>query len=289
MKKAAFVLAIFTAASYVLGFARDLALAHFFGAGAAVDAFWAAFLPGDFIFNFLAAGALSGVLMPAFLRAEKNSKIEAEKFLSTFLTFLNLAVLLFSAVAFVGADFIAKNLLAAGQSEILVAKLIRINLIAPVFFAASNSLSSILLSREIFWPTAIAPLFYNLGILIGIFFGAQKFGISAAAVGAAIGAVLHFVARFFPFLKLKIKVRPRFSPDENFFRVLKLSIPRTVGFAAFQLVLVIFARVSFSISAGVFAAFSFARNVQSAAISFFAIAISTAIFPVLSKNFAQKN
>src|SRR5438105_14386912 len=88
---------IFTGAtmlSRILGYVRDSVVANFFGAGAAADAFYAAFRISNLLRRLLGEGALSASFIPVFSEyAENQGKEETQTFFNTMFTTL-LVVLL---------------------------------------------------------------------------------------------------------------------------------------------------------------------------------------------------
>jgi len=172
-----------------------------------------------------------------------------------------------------------------------VVKMTRILLLSPILFSISNAIGMILLAKKHFFSMAISPIFYNLGIILGILFFAERFGIFAAGFGAILGAILHLATRLFDFLKSKSLpiVFPksfRILPETR--RIFWLGLPRTLGFSAFQMLLIFFANLATATAAGGLAAWELARNIQSMPIALFGIALSTAAFPFLADFAAAK-
>jgi len=66
LHQAAFWLAGFSILSQVLAFLRDRLLAHYFGAGTALDIYYTAFRIPDLIYNLMIVGALSAAFIPVF-------------------------------------------------------------------------------------------------------------------------------------------------------------------------------------------------------------------------------
>src|ERR1043165_4097951 len=87
---------IFTRAtmlSRILGYARGSVIADFFGAGAAADAFYAAFRISNLFRRLLGEGALSASFIPIFSEyLEKHGKEKTQRFLNVMFTML-LAIL----------------------------------------------------------------------------------------------------------------------------------------------------------------------------------------------------
>ena len=68
-------------------------------------------------------------------------------------------------------------------------------LLTPILFAASITLGEMLVAERRFVFYALAPILYNVGIVGGTVLLHDAIGITAAAVGAVIGASLHLGIR----------------------------------------------------------------------------------------------
>jgi len=268
-------------------------LAHFFGASSQTDAFNTAFLIPDFIFNLFIAGALSGVLMPSLVNAEKKSPQKAVDLFASFLSIMNLLVSLISLLCFFITPFLINKIFASNDIEQkkLIIDLTRILLLSPIFFGLSNTFGSLLLAKKRFFSLALAPIFYNIGILLGMIFFAKKFGIFATAWGAALGVFLHFLLRWIDFRNLNFPLK--FSLDyknKDFLKVLILAFPKTIGMMSFQGMLWGFNLICYRFfKDGALSAFAYARNLQSFSVSLFGIALATAVFPFLAEFSSKKN
>ncbi len=288
----AFVIALASVLSYLFGFVRNLMLFHYFGASLNTDSYYTAFLIPDFILNLFIAGAVSGVLMPVFVDTTKKSKEDSEKLMNAFISIMNTIVIAVAIIAFFLAPFLIKSIfvqLEPAQQELTI-KLMRILLLSPVLFGVSNSLGSILIAKKKFLSFALSPILYNTGILLGIYFLAEKYGIFALAWGAVFGAFLHMSLRVVDFFTTNLSLRPSFDFNApNFKKVIILAIPKTIGLLAFQGMLWSVNWLGGLMEAGSIAAFNLARDLQSFAVSIFGIALATGVFPFLAEFAAEKN
>jgi len=275
-------------ASYVAGFVRDIVFAQAFGATGVSDVYFSAFRIPDFLFNFLALGFISGALFPIFSKNEKKDPEKATQIFGNFLTILSLLVGLFSIFAFLAAPFLTP-LFYHGDRLSEVVQMTRILLLSPILFTLSNTLGMILLAKKRFFSMAVSPIFYNLGIIVGIVFFAQEWGIFSAAIGAIFGAFLHLATRLFDFPKAGVRIRAVFTLLPETKRIFWLGLPRMMGLAAFQLVLIFFANLATQSGGGGLAAWEFARNIQSMPVSLFGIAFATAVLPFLTDFAQEKN
>jgi putative peptidoglycan lipid II flippase len=154
-----------TAVSRLLGFARVLVVAAILGTSALGDAFQAANLLSNVLFELLAAGALSAVLVPTFVHLlDQGDQAAAEEVAGRV---LGVALVGLGAVTFVGilASPLLADVLAAGapassaaeQSE-LVAFLLPFFLPQVLLYAAGTIAGAVLYARHRFAITAAAPI-----------------------------------------------------------------------------------------------------------------------------------
>ena len=259
----------------------------------AYEAFQVAFQIPDLLFQLIVLGALSAAFIPLFTELKRKDKKKAFTFTSTVMNLVLLIFAFFSIVAFIfarpitlartGAEFTPE------QVEIAV-NLTRVMLFAQFFFAISNFLTGILQAYQRFIIPAIAPLVYNLGIIITSIFLAQYLGIYAAGLGVVIGAALHMLIQL-PLI-LKTGYRWQASFDWRFSEVKKLfkmMPPRlmTVGVGELQnLAMGFFATSIGNLS---FVIINLARRLMTLPIRFFGVPISQASFPFLSEESADAN
>ena len=74
LNQAAFLLGLFAFLSQILAFLRDRLLAHIFGAGEALDIYYAAFRIPDFIFVTAASVVSISVLVPFIMEEELRGR-----------------------------------------------------------------------------------------------------------------------------------------------------------------------------------------------------------------------
>lgn len=292
-RKGATVLTGLTLGSYVLGLVRDILFARVFGASRLLDVYNAAFIVPDLLLNIFVAGALTAAFVPVFTGLyARNEDAEAEKVASTMLIAAPLILLIFAVPVFIFmprlADLVAPGF-GLGDRDLLIL-MARVLLLSPIIFAVSNTLGNILISYERFWGYGLAPIFYNLGIIIGIPL-AKIFGPLGLVEGVIIGALMHLGVRALDIRKNQLHQHPppllRFDlnnfKNRHFIKILKLMIPRMAGQPIEQITFFIFTNLASTLAIGSIVVLSFARNFQSVPVSLFGIAFSTAVFASLSK------
>jgi len=196
-----------------------------------------------------------------------------------FFTFLSCIVFIFSPQII---DLLAIHKFTAEQ-VILGSNLMRIMLVAQLVLVVSSFITSILQSFKYFIIPAIAPVFYNVGMIVGIVFLFPKFGIYGAAAGVLIGAILHLLVQI-PLMK---KINFNFSltldlKDKGLKEIFSLMPSRIFGTSVIQISDVINNSLAILISTSSVIFFKFASQLQSFPVNLFGASIALAALPTLS-------
>lgn len=291
---AAVLIAFAGIASRFLGFIRDRVLASQFGAGDVLDAYYTAFRLPDLVYGFLVLGALSAAFVPVFTElVTQEKKEEAWRLTSGVLHTTLFSIGCFSVLGILFASVIT-DFLAPGfnpEKKELVTELTRIMLLAPFFLSASAVFGGVLVSFKQFAAYSFAPVFYNVGIILGALFLAPMFGPDGLAWGVVLGSFFHLGIQYPAMYRAGFRYQWGLLTawkDENVRRVLKLMIPRSLGMAVNQVSLLVMTIFASTLVSGSLAAFTLANNIQSVPLGLFGIAFSLAVFPALASFAAKK-
>ncbi|MDD5039748.1 MAG: murein biosynthesis integral membrane protein MurJ [Patescibacteria group bacterium] len=294
----AIIIATASVLSRVLGLVRDRLLAGKFGAGDELDTYYAAFRIPDLVFNVLVLGALSAAFIPVFVeylqRAKENSGDHAEVWhlANSLLNILLVGLVVFGILFFIFAPQIVP-LIAPGfdtEKQGMTVNMTRIMLVSIVFFGASNVMTGMLNSLKRYVSFALAPVMYNIGIILGIVLLVPRYGLYGLAYGVVLGSFLHFIVQIPGVHRIGYRYRPVFDWHDRGVRTIgKLMLPRTFGLAVAQVDQLISVIIGSLLAAGSVAVFTFANNLQSFPINVFGVSIAVASFPFFSEAFAQKN
>lgn len=283
---AASVIMLAVAASRVLGLVRNRTFVHFFEP-AELDTFLAAFQLPDLIFEVLVLGAMSSAFIPVFSSyLGKKKEKEAWQVAALSLNFLLLFFIIFAGLIFIFANPIY-SLVTAGftpEQVLLTARFARILLVAQLFFVISYVFSGVLESHQRFLAPAVAPIFYNLGIIVTTALFAPRLGLYAPTIGAVLGAVLHLLIQL-P-LATSLGFRPIFSLNlahPGVRAIGKLALPRVLELSFFQI-----KRLSdlflASLIAGGLTYFKFADSLAALPVGLFGLSIAKATLPSMSRH-----
>lgn len=284
------VLMVTVFASKFLGLIRDRLLVHNFTTSSA-SIFFAAFKLPDLLFQLLIFGALSVAFIPVFTdMLHRRGEREAFEFASSI---LNLSLILFVAVALLAFIFVSplNSLLVPGfsglqkQTTDLLSRVIlfgQLLLIVGSFFIGINQ------SFQRFIVPSLAPLFYNLGIIIGIAFLSGPFGIMGAAYGVLIGAALHLLIQVPLVRSLGFRYKLSFDLFNSGVReIVRLMSIRNIGLAVEQLNDAVGTALASLVSYSSVTLLTFAQHLEIVPIGLFGATIAQAALPVLSREQAQ--
>lgn len=280
------VLAVTTFLSYGVGLFRDRIFATTFGASRALDAYNAAFLMPDLLFNILIASGIAAAFVPILTELLKSERKRATEYANTMITGA-MGVMVLTAGAMIFFANTIGVLIAPGfqpHDQLLVAQLLRYLALSPIIFGASNALGALLVVERRFLYYGLSPVLYNLGIAGGAIFLAPHFGIVGVAYGTVIGSLLHLLVRLIDVLrsgfKLKLSFRP-FTPE--FRKTISLMIPKMFGHPVELATFWAFTIIASRLQPGSVAIMSFARNFESVPVSLIGITVATTTFPVMAQ------
>ncbi|MBP9771510.1 MAG: hypothetical protein KBD16_01100 [Candidatus Pacebacteria bacterium] len=289
MHAAAYVIAVFSLVSQILGLLRDRMLAHLFGASSSLDVYYAAFRIPDLIFASLASIVSLFVIIPFLSRyLEAGEKGKARHFLSEVSTFFFFFVALASGVlAFYAPEF-GRHFYPgfSGVEQELFVKLTRILLFSPILLGFSNILASVTQIAGRFIVYALSPILYNLGIVAGIIFLYPKYGLSGVGWGVVVGAFFHVAVQIPSVIREGLMPRFTFRFDWKVLtEVVTVSLPRTATLAFNQVVLLLLVGIASTLGEGSVTVFTFASNLYAAPLTLIGVSYSIAAFPTLSRLF----
>lgn len=293
LHEAAYLLAIFAVVSQLLALVRDRLLASSFGAGTTLDVYYAAFRIPDFIFAGIASLVSFAVLMPFLAERVERSAKEARRFLSDIVFIFGVLIFSVSTIIFFAAPFILPKLFSGITSASAMNDLVlltRILLIQPMLLGLSNIFAGVTQLAGRFAVYAIAPVLYNIGIIIGITLFYPLWGIAGLGWGVVLGAAFHFLVQTPILLRQKLFPRPTFPASwREIGHVFGVAIPRTLALSAQQLTLLALASIASLIQPGSIAVFHLAFNLHNVPLVIVGSSYSVAAFPTLARLFSRGN
>ncbi len=275
--------------SRILGYVRTVAIA----AAVPVDQlgpFFAAFRIPDFLFQLVAAGALSSALIPVITALfATDEEARAWRVVSTVTTLMLSALLVLAAIVLVFAPQLVA-IIAPGFNAQQLAQttdLTRIMVLSPLFLAAGSVATSVLNSRGRFAASGMAPLVYNLAIILGAVLLVPVFGIPGLAYGVVAGAAGHLLVQVPALVRLGARIRPRIDLGDPQARLaLVLMAPRAIGLGATQIVFLVMTSLATTLPGNALAVFNFAFSLLQIPIGVIGVPLGVVLLPSLAREAA---
>lgn len=288
-------LLVFTAlVGQLLGFLRTrLVNANFPAKGpGSTDAYFAAFNIPDFFYFTLAAGALGVAFMPVLAEHLHRGDRKGIWELSTSL--LNLLAIIMAGVGviiIIFADPLIHYIVAPNLTPVQLhnaATIMRFLAFNPLLFTIAGILASVQQTFGRFFFYALAPLFYNLSIILSIFIFRNNIGLVGLGIGALVGAVLQVMVVAFGLVGTKFTWRPRIVwQSADFRQILRQLPPRSLDQGVDQIKSIAETNFARRLGEGYVSYYNNAYILSTAPIMLIGTAISTAAFPQLTNRLAQ--
>ena len=276
--------------SRILGYVRYVVIAAAVPVGPELDAFFAAFRIPDFLFQLVAAGALSSALIPivaALFATDEEAR--AWRVISSVTTLmLGLLLVLAAVVLFLAPILVPPITPGFGAAETArTVELTRIMVLSPLFLAAGAVATSVLNARGRFGAAAMAPLVYNLGIIAGAIVLVPAFGVTGLALGVVVGAFGHVLVQLPALYRIGARIRPMIDfGDVQARRALALMAPRALGLGATQIVFLVMTSLASSLESGSISVFNFAFAVLQIPIGVIGVPLGVVLLPSLAREAA---
>ena len=234
MGLAAIILSASIFLSKILGFLREAVIAYTHGAGTTTDAYYAAFQLPDLMNYFLAGGTLSITFIPLFSSyISRGDERGAWKLFSNIATTMGLGLVLITILGWILAPWFIPIYFGgfSDPAQIdLTITMTRIIIPAQLCFYFGALIQGALFVRETFWPSAVAPLIYNICIIAGGVLLEPFFGIKGFSIGVVVGALLGPLLIPLWAARKEIHYEFRFKPlRDDFKEFVYLTIPLMIG------------------------------------------------------------
>jgi putative peptidoglycan lipid II flippase len=288
--QATVVIFLLTFLSRFLGLGREMAIAYRFGATGETDAFMLALTIPNIFYNVIGT-ALAAVIVPVFEDYEiQGRRSDIWRALST--TINVIIVVMGAGVIFgaTGSSYIVRALGPGFPAETMQLAINLTALMMPsvIFITLAGVFGGILNANQIFGPVALGPVAMNLAIIVSALAGFYQWGVYNLALGTVIGALLFALIQV-PALR-QVGFEYAFVlniQDPAVRQMLKMIGPILIVTGIFQIYTVIDVRFASSLGAGSIAALNYARKIMQLPQAIFVTAVTTAIFPTLTKLAAE--
>lgn len=256
------------------------------------DAYFAAFNIPDLVFFTLSAGALGVAFMPVLAdRLEKGDKRGMWMLSSSILNLLAIIMLAVGVIIFVFAEQLIRYIVApelSSQQLHNATVIMRFLAFSPFLFTMSGIIMSVQQTLGRFFFYAIAPLLYNLSIIISIFVFRDNIGLVGLGIGALAGGVIQLVVAIIGLYGTGFKWSPRIMWKSADFRVILRQLPsRSIDQGVDQINSIVETNLASRLGSGAISHYTNAFTLHNAPIMLIGTTIATAAFPSLNNRLSQ--
>ena len=286
-----------TLMSRLMGFARDMVCASFFGAGAGMDAFMVAFKIPNFMRRLFAEGAFSQAFVPVLAEYQKTRPIdEVRLFLARVAGSLGAILSLLTLIGVIAAPLIVFMFAPGFGHEtprtILATEMLRLTFPYLMLISLTAMAGAVLNTYGYFGVPAITPVLLNISMILAAILLSPHFEqpIVALAWGVLIAGIAQLIFQI-PFLfHRRLLVKPSLMmSDPGVRRVLKLMVPALFGVSIAQINLLIDTVFASFLKVGSVSWLYFTDRLTDFPLGVFGVAIATVILPHLSRRHAEQS
>jgi putative peptidoglycan lipid II flippase len=279
----------FTIISRLLGYARDILIAIFLGAGPLADAFFVAFRIPNTFRRLFSEGTFNAAFVPSYSSLLSNKK-ESQKFANNIFNLLTVGlfflVLIIEILMPLFVFLIAPGFGGDYQKMELAITLTRITFPFLMFISLASFFSAILNSHNKFATASAAPIILNIFLIGVLLFGKilNDYLVYYLSYAVTISGILQFIflylfvkKYFSPEFKLHIKID---SKVKIFFRKL---LPSIFSSGVTQINILVGTIIA-SFQASAVSYLYYADRIYQINLAIAGIAIGTVILPQLSRH-----
>jgi len=294
--KSASIISLVTIVSRVLGYVRDQRIALLLGTSLSADAYVLAYRIPNLFRRLVAEGSMTASFIPVFSGyMQENRREEVWDFANRLFWTLALVAAVISILGMVFSPTVVQVFSGANVARDQAVDLNRI-IFPYLFFVALAALAmGILNSFHIFGLPAATPVMLNIATILfslGIVWQHFKDPATSLAVGVLVGGVLQFLIQVPTLVRKGMKFNFGISFSHPAIReVARLMLPRLFGIGIGQINLLIDTKFATAarMPPGSLAALYVADRVMELVLGGYAIAVATAILPMMSQQAAVKD
>lgn len=286
MTKSAIMIILLMQGSKIFGFFRETLIATKFGSGVQTDVFFVSIgaisLISDLI-NQSIATTFIPVLSEVEVNEGKSAKIRHTNNMINIMLGISVFLILITWFASPLIIRLTAKSFPVGQLEESI-RLFRIGLPMILFSGVIGSLTGYLHSEEKFISSAAIGFPFNFVYIVYLVFLSSNFGIEGLMVAAIVATISQFIIQIPDAIIAGFRYGFIFNPNDKYVKkVLFLSVPVLIGVAINDLNLIIDRTLASGLISGSISSLSYANKISTLILSGFLAAITTVLFPALSR------
>lgn len=289
LKRTAIIITVITLGSKLFGFMREIILAYFYGTTYVVDSYlMAASVPG-ILFGWLTAISVS--YTPIYTEAKANGgEKKSEKYTNNLIS-----LIIICAISCVLLGLIFRNQIISiiapgfkGHVYDLTVEYLKISLWTIVFTSTVQILMAYLNCNNKFIQANISTLVISITQMIFIF-ASGLFGENILIYGVLISNIIQFAILYIISNRNKLKYRFEIQNTSEIKKTFYIAGPIFISSMIMQINTFVDKMFASKLYEGSIAALNYSNIIRSFIFYLFSIAITTLIYPMLSKGISENN
>jgi len=297
--KAAWLIAVVTVASKILGFARDVITAKYYGASIVSDAYFYAYQIPSFAIILLGGigGPFHSATVAVFSKLIPDLSKKPPEFVNKlYNTFLVVSIVFFSLlglICFVFSKPIMSIIISNGTPELIGLAAWHLRIMTPVFVVGGivGIYYGLLITYKKFMLPNFSPMIMSLVIIIAVCSVKHDNAGLVLAWATSIGAICQFLLQFPQIHKLGF----RFKPNLNFYNnpelksIFELLVPAVFSSTIGQLHIYVDMFFTSSLHEGAWTALGYANRIFQFPVGILVTAFLVPLFPLFTRLVAKND
>jgi putative peptidoglycan lipid II flippase len=291
LAKSAGIIGMGTTFSRILGFIRDILIAKIFGTSVFADSFFVAFRIPNLLRDLIGEGAANAAFVPVFSEyLVKKEKDDYWRLVNALFKLMFFILVIISLLGVLLSPVIVSLIAPGFRSQIdkfqLTVHLTRI-IFPYIFFAGFTAfLMGVLHSHKSFAFPAFSPCMLNLALIMGVLWGARRFGVYGLAWAVLLGGLVQVLIQIPPLIRTSFKLNLKSSFRHPAIKKIgRLLFPRFLGSCVYQINLFVdtmLASLSEIVGEGGVSALYYSNRLVQFPLAIFGISVAQATLPTMS-------
>ena len=297
--KAAWLIAVVTIVSKLIGFVRDIVVAKYYGASLVSDAYYYAYqIPS---LSLILLGGVGGPFHSATVAIfsklipnlnEKPTE-EVNRLYSTFMNATIIFFLILSALIFIFPKQIMGLIISGGSAEIINLSAQHLKIMTPLLLIGGivGIYYGILIIYKQFMLPNLSPIIMSLAIIGAVVATPNDNKGYALAIATTVGAILQLIIQYPNIKKLGYKLKPvfEFTNNPHFKEIGELLFPAILSSTVGQIHIYVDMFFTSSISEGAWTAIGYANRIFQFPVGILVTAFLVPLFPIFARLVADKD
>lgn len=295
--KAAWLIAVVTIVSKIIGFIRDVVIADCYGASTVSDAYFYAYqLPALAIILLGGVGgpfhsATVAVFSKIIPSLKEKANMEVNDLFNTFLTASFIFFSAFAILCFVFSDQIMQFIISGHNPELLSLASMHLKIMSPVLIVGGivGIYYGILISYREFMLPNVSPILMSVVIILVITLVKHDNTGAVLAWATTLGALCQFVYQLPKIRQLGFRIKPNFNFVHNvqFSHICELLFPAVLSSTVGQVHIYVDMFFASSLKEGAWTAIGYANRIFQFPVGILVTAFLVPLFPIFSKLVAE--